>query len=175
MHEKKVIQLFIYRDPRDVVCSEAHYITAMNRWHRLHNTFKALPDKKSRIRFAIEGDLKDIAPVPYYDIGKRFECYKGWIKNPNTLTIRFEDLIGEQRKNVISGIITFLKPHFCSLPDTILTDCVAKIQPGKSHTFRHGGGVSAWKRNFAPEHIKLFKLYAGELLIELGYEKDLNW
>ena len=40
--KKNVVHYFVYRDPRDVVISEAHYLREMNRWHRLAPYFRKL-------------------------------------------------------------------------------------------------------------------------------------
>ncbi len=42
LKRKNAVHYFVYRDPRDVVVSEAHYLREMNRWHRLHSHFAAL-------------------------------------------------------------------------------------------------------------------------------------
>ncbi len=36
-------------------------------------------------------------------------------------------------------------------------------------------GVGAWKKYFSERHKEQFKKAAGDLLIEMGYEKDFNW
>lgn len=175
LESRSCLHLFIYRDPRDVVCSEAHYLATMNRWHRLHATFKALPDEASRIQFAIEGDIAGQAPVAYLNIRERFARYAGWLQSASCYPVRFEDLLGAERGPVIEGIIRHLQPHFPALDESAIAQCLAQIQPEKSHTFRKGGGVSSWSRRFTPKHKETFKALAGDLLIELGYEKDLNW
>jgi hypothetical protein len=48
------------------------------------------------------------------------------------------------------------------------------IDPGRSPTFR-SGRVGGWKEQFSPENKRLFKDVAGELLIRLGYESNLDW
>jgi hypothetical protein len=51
---------------------------------------------------------------------------------------------------------------------------VEAIQPKKSHTFR-SGKTGGWKNHFTDAHKKLFKDVAGDLLVQLGYEKDNDW
>ena len=43
-----------------------------------------------------------------------------------------------------------------------------------SATFR-SGKTGEWKKYFKDEHKKIFKDIAEDLLIRLGYERDLNW
>ena len=51
------------------------------------------------------------------------------------------------------------------------------MNPMESHTFVKGGKgkKGGWKNFFQEEHKQAFKKIAGDLLIELGYETDLNW
>lgn len=59
--------------------------------------------------------------------------------------------------------------------DRLTERALQAIAPERSHTFRKGGGARNWERRFTPEHKEQFKSVAGELLVELGYEQDLNW
>jgi hypothetical protein len=50
----------------------------------------------------------------------------------------------------------------------------SSIAPQKSGTFRKGkpGG---WQEHFTVKNKQVFKEIAGDLLIQMGYEKDLDW
>ena len=43
-----------------------------------------------------------------------------------------------------------------------------------TQTFRKGV-AGEWKTHFKEAHKRVFKEIAGQLLIDLGYEKDFNW
>jgi hypothetical protein len=43
-----------------------------------------------------------------------------------------------------------------------------------SPTFRKGT-IGDWRNHFEPEHKTAFRELAGQALIELGYEKDMDW
>ena len=45
---------------------------------------------------------------------------------------------------------------------------------GESNTFR-SGQIGSWKKHFSETDKIAFKKIAGQLLIDLGYEKDFNW
>ena len=176
LEDKNLVHYFIYRDPRDVVISEAHYLTYMNRWHRLHRYFRALPTDERRILFSIQGAIEEDFPYPYPSIGDRFEKYKGWMTNENVCAIRFEDLISDQREETIRAMmryyLTRTSIHYDE--DELVERAIGQIAPEKSHTFR-SGKAGGWKDTFNANHKELMKKYAGDLLIELGYENDLNW
>ena len=55
LQQKNFVHFFIYRDPRDVVVSEAHYLWKMNRWHRLHKHFQSCQTAEDAILLSIRG------------------------------------------------------------------------------------------------------------------------
>lgn len=176
IREKPVSHFFIYRDPRDVVISEAHYLTKMNRWHRLSKYFRALPNMEERISFSITGALEADFPYDYPDIAQRFELYKGWIDDPGVFALRYEDLMSDKREAVVEEVIRFFS-NTCSLDydqNTYVTKALDNINPAKSHTYRKGK-AGGWRGVFTESQKDKFKQIAGDLLIELKYEQDKNW
>lgn len=175
--EKNCIIFFIYRDPRDIVISEANYLYDMNRYHRLHKYFKKFPDLNDRIMFSIKGDEFYKTPIPYLNIKDRFNKYKEWMYYKDVFSIRYEDLIYNEKEEYIKNIINFYKEHSSNNnfnTDLIVKKAIKNSEPKKSHTYRTGKS-EGWKKIFTEEHKKVFKDIAGDLLIDLGYEKDLNW
>lgn len=176
LRARNFVSFFIYRDPRDVVVSEAHYLATMNRWHSMHSRFRALPDAASRLSLAIEGLTGDKPKYDYRDIGSRFRPYLGWIGRPDVCAVKYEDLTGPNQDATLRRIIDFyLAKAPGAGPADALTELAANaINPSRSRTFRKGGS-GEWKQAFSPEHKALFKRYAGSLLVELGYETGLDW
>jgi len=173
--EKNVIQFFIYRDLRDVVVSEALYLTYMNKWHQLHSYFaNKLHDDHERIKAAITGIESNNFYYP--DIRTRWENYSGWLKENQVFSVKYEDLISDCREIYVREMIKFYQSESNLNFDTDLqlNECLKAINPEKSHTFRKGGSGN-WKKHFSNEHNQLFKHYAGDILIDLGYEENLNW
>jgi len=174
MRRKGIAHYFIFRDPRDVVVSEAYYLKDMNRWHRLHRLMKTL-DAGAAITMAITGASRDTG-LYYPNISDRFARYAGWLDSPHTYAVRFEDLRSERLAECVSAMVQVFETLH---PDRIakgrvVRNAMAHINPERSHTFRQGGS-SAWRREFNAEHKTLFKKVAGQLLIDLGYENDLHW
>lgn len=173
---KRCVMYFIYRDPRDVVCSEAHYLTSMNRWHRLHGHFAhRLQNTEERIMTAIVG-IEDGSPG-YPDVAARFRAYEGWLSEDDVLPIRFEDLVSEARERTVRGIVR----HFLDGAgeggrdlDRVVRAALANIDPQRSRTFRSGRS-GGWRERFTGEHRRAFKRVAGDLLVRLGYEDDERW
>jgi hypothetical protein len=169
-----IVHYFIFRDPRDVAVSEAFYLTYMNRWHRLHRFFRALPSDEARIWTAIVGIPATAAPYEYPDIGKRFDRYAGWLTRPEVCLVRYEELMSDQREAVIRRMAERYATCVPIDVEAAVAASVGMIQPAKSRTFRVGG-TGGWRRHFTNGHLEAMKTVAGKLLVALGYEPDTNW
>lgn len=176
LHGKNVVHFLILRDPRDVVVSEAMYLTYMTQFHRLHRAFRSLDSDDERISVAING-LED-APcgVEYPDVAERYACYEGWRRSNDVAVIRFEELRSPDPWNPLARLIRLYNAR-ASIPLAIedeIPRMLAGINPARSHTFRKGM-VGGWRKAFTVRHIEEMKAVAGDLLIQLGYETDLDW
>lgn len=176
LERRNAVHFFIYRDPRDVVVSEAHYLTHMNRWHRLHRYFRKLTSEDARISFSILGATGARFPYNYPDVGRRFKRYEGWLDDGNVFAVRFEELVSEQRRAVIARMAAFYAERSALDwdADEILERAVSSINPQKAHTYRKGE-AGDWRRVLTESHREAIKSVAGDLLIRLGYEQDFNW
>jgi hypothetical protein len=167
------VPYFIFRDPRDVVVSHVFYVTDMEARHVHHEYYASLPDFDARLNASILG--RPDAGVEFPDIAARFAPYLDWLDHPEVLTLHFEDLIND-RNAALTRIIDHLLAQ-APIPASrtqILDALESSINPKRSPTFR-SGKTGEWKKHFTPEHKKIFKSVAGELLIRLGYEKDRDW
>lgn len=165
---------FIIRDLRDVALSHAFYIHDKATTNIHHRYYQSLPDLDSRIRVSITGrpEMGELFP----NIQERFDLYAGWLEEPDICLVRFEDLIGDRQK-ALERILDFAiqRGFRLHLPREQALETLARaIDPRRSFTFR-SGQVGEWRRYFTEEHKALFKEIAGDLLIRLGYEKDLLW
>jgi hypothetical protein len=176
LRSKNVVHYFAYRDPRDVVISEAHYLREMNRWHRLAPFFRKLPSTRDAIMLSITGFDPPIPGLEYPNIAERFARYAGWLGRDDCLPIRFEELAGENRYAVVRRMAESYASH-CNRPidiETCVRTMMEGIAPEKSHTFR-SGKKAGWQKEFTATHRETFDRLAGDLLIQLGYEPDHEW
>ncbi len=167
--------VFVYRDPRDMIVSHVFYATQMHAGHWMHHYYtEKLKTMEERINAAIEGvdeEGSELTPVR-----QRYQTYMGWREQPEVLSLRFEDLILD-REAAFGKLLDYLQERGFNprtpRPQAIiaLKDAVA---PRKSGTFRKGQPGN-WREHFSKSNIALFKENAGDLLIELGYEKDNDW
>lgn len=174
--ERRIVHFFIHRDPRDVAVSEAHYLTHMNRWHRMHPWFRRLPDMASRIELSIRGATDPDVPYDYPDIAARFGRYRGWLDREDVFPVRYEDLMSDRRERTVNGMIEFFAARGGRVGDrpVALAAALAGFDPLRSHTFREGG-TGGWREAFPGPLRTAMKEVAGDLLVELGYEADHDW
>lgn len=155
----------IYRDPRDKVISHVYWVYRGGWQNRLKdNPLQKLPFDKLVKHFIRR--VKDL-----------YNQFLPWMKESHCMPIRFENLIGPLGGGTQEAQIAEIKKiaQHINLPlnDTLINHCVENLF-GKSPTFREGK-IGSWKKHFTKEHKALFKREAGQLLIELGYEKDTKW
>lgn len=176
LQQTGVVVFFIYRDPRDIVISEAHYLAHMNRWHRAHRYFAALPDHAERIMTSIRGIPADEVDFEFPDIARRLEPYLGWLEARDVLALRFEDLVGEGREDCVGAIVRFFEDQAGVRVDeaALREKILANVDPRRSRTFRSGRS-GGWQDVLNDDHREAFKAVAGDLLTRLGYEKNGAW
>jgi len=175
LSNEKFIKFFIYRDPRDMAVSFAFFMPKLkDEWPLAQSmSFDDL-----LLDIITEGKVfYNFHPPVIGGVAELYNAYLPWLKIPNILIMRFEDLVGplgegseRAQFNTIKKIAKHLGQH---LSNKKIRD-IAKEVFGNSYSFREGK-IGSWKKYFKPEHIKAFKEVAGQTLIEWGYEKDLNW
>lgn len=170
LQSRRIAHFFIYRDPRDVVVSEAHYLAHMNRWHRLHAQFRQRPTAADRLLLSIEG-LPE-GRLAYPNVAARFARFAPWLDRADVCAINYEDLISERRDETLARIFGFYGRHVGHAIDVaaLVRAAQAAIQPARSHTFRRGGR-GGWRGEFDARARAAFARVGGEeLLVRLGYE-----
>jgi len=179
-HDFKI--LLILRDPRDTVVSLIHYIISVERpiMQNLVNYYKKLPDNNKRLMAAIIGvESKDIGDGQgYAGVAEWYRSYLEWLSLENICVVRFENLIGPKgggsRDLQIKEIDKIIFHLGLSVNRQQIEKVADKLFDIKNSKFRKGQ-IGNWKEYFTPEHKKAFKRVAGQILIDLGYEKDFNW
>lgn len=183
---KGIKHLFISRDLRDVAVSWSHFIHQRLPDHPLRPYFdKYAFTPEERLLAVIRGVTfpADVIPHPdlprYPSIYEEFRTIYDWRNTPDVFHIRFEDLISspESRQRTIHQIIDHLWDNSAQLPypqADLYQWMVQNIHPKSSETFRKGK-VGSWREEFTSEHKAAFKEIAGQFLVELGYEKNLDW
>lgn len=161
----QAIHLFIYRDPRDVIASEAFYLAKMNRWHRMHKYFAKCANEKERLDLALKG-----LDSRYPDCNARLLPYAGWLSSNSALCIRYEDIAGAHQTREIERISEELKKKQVKLGDikNLVSTMAAAVQPEKSHTFRRGG-TGKWRNGIDEAFAKKVNQILRPSLEAFGY------
>ena len=171
----RFIPYLIFRDPRDIVVSHVFFVTEMAPDHAHYQYYNQnLKSFDERLKVSILG--RPDTDIEFPNIAKRFELYQGWLARPEVLVLRFEEFI-HQRRDTLGKVVDHFLNRVDTLPssrDEIIRALEGNINPKRSPTFR-SGKTGEWKKYFKEEHKTLFKDIAGDLLIQLGYEKDNNW
>lgn len=178
MKPEKYKAFYVMRDPRDVLVSD--YFSAKYS----HPVGPGIPEMRKRHASLStdEGIMEFIETYsgPYYDI------MLGWVnyaaENDNVRVFRFEDLFGPESKKAFLRLLDHCEmniPHHIAdaLLDKYNFEKISGRKPGIEDIKNHyRKGISGdWKNYFSEAHKTAFKKYKGQLLIELGYETDLNW
>jgi hypothetical protein len=174
--------IVMYRDPRDIAISQYHHVLKTNPWlatDKFYEDYNKM-DKNDAIQHSIDMVLIDYS-----------SWVKGWLdieKNHSEIecmTIKYEDL----RSNSPEVFKKILKFYGVDLNDyvfnKILTysnkeasnnifSTLSSLNPGTKSTKRTGKS-GEWITEMNSVHKKCFKDSVGDLLIELGYEKDHDW
>lgn len=188
VYSNNLFGIFIIRDPRDQVVSMAHWLhNAPNRvyQHRFDQfSIEQLISMMIEINsqegpYAFLFKYKNVWPEleNFCDVAGLYDLYLPWSDNPNVYTTRFEKLIGPRGGGTLDEQVTEILNIAAHVGVTLSVEQVTRIT---NHLFGSGmtfykGKIGAWKNEFTQEHKNAFKRVAGDLLIKLGYEKDLNW
>lgn len=175
LQELDIKMVSIIRDPRDVAVSQAQFVVN-SPGTPLHDYYRTLSEGQ-RIMTAIVG-VRQLPSGPVLrNLRERVESVRQWDSQPQSLLTSFERLVGPQgggsrelQRREIGAIALHLGVE-CA-PQEV--DSVAGRAFGDTATF-HKGMIGTWRRYFTDEHKRACKELVGQILIDLGYEKDLDW
>jgi hypothetical protein len=186
------------RDPRDQIISFIHYI--FDKWFVNEDRagIKVVPSFSNYKNLTFDEVLLNLIcfgsswyqvfpdkncdqknPDGCNGIDNFYSSYLDWLKDPNYkfCLIKFENLVGPKgggsldlQAEEVSKIFKHLNIEQNSKNIKLVADSLF----GGTNTFREGQ-IGSWKKYFKEIHKHCFKKIAGQLLIDLGYEKDLNW
>ncbi len=105
-----------------------------------------------------------------------YNLYIPWTYEPNIYATHYELLVGPQggrSKSAQLKEIYNIANHLEIQINEEMAENIAKNVYGGTVTFRVGQ-IGSWKKYFNEEHKKVFKAVAGQLLIDLEYERDFD-
>jgi hypothetical protein len=160
--------LFLVRDPRDMVVSEAFYLAHESN-HRHHTLFASLPSDRDRIRLAITGDPGH----GVVSIRERLRYFAGWFDS-GFLVVRFESLVGSAGGGSDGAQVQELRAIFRHLGVDARPEEIERIGASlfsdRSPTFRRGA-IGGWQDYFDADLLHIFDEVAGDEVALVGYER----
>lgn len=167
--ERRVSALFLIRDPRDIVISEAHYV-AGTRSHKGHELFARQTTFRDMVLLVIRGDEEH----GWLPLAEKLARYEGWLDS-GAHVMRFEDLIGsagggDDRRQAASlrGMFDYLS---LDADDAFVASVGDRLFSKNSPTFRKGA-IGGWREHFDPEIQEAFDSTAGRYLAHYGYAES---
>ncbi len=171
------------RDPRDALVSHTFYMRSFE-GSGLKRDFFTVSEQFDSLSFDEQLTSLMVGSEHSPSYMNFYEKRTGWALSGKALPVYFEDLVGSQgggidrrQRHAIMQIAKYIgikvsKKELKMIQQQVFKERPDKEQDGK--TFERGH-IGNWKTFFTDEHKELFKQSYGQLLIDLGYEKDLNW
>ena len=165
LREARVPYVVLYRDPRDVAVSYAHYVKTTP-WHIDYPAMRHL-DVTEGVRFFIRTRLPEFA-----------RWMRSWRENRDpgcSLMLSYEEMLDDPRSALLRVFSLFGLEAGEDTVARILED--HRFDAGKAGggTFFRKGVAGDWRNHFDAELKREFNAEAGDLLVEFGYEKDQAW
>ena len=174
--------VYVVRDGRDIMTSLFCHTPSWHMRSRLSTLGKKARDNNDIAAF-IEWQFSTIKPASSFvtwpaHVRSYFDA-----NNSNLHLIKYEDLQREGEKT-LSNIVSRLTDELADLDKVQLA--LNKYSFGKQTgrlpgqeaapgTWARKGQAGDWINYFTTEAAEVFDHYAGDLLIELGYEEDHSW
>ena len=168
--------ILMIRDPRDLVLSLASFIREEE---HPYSPFFAKLTEDEVVKACITGYSKHAEGIDENHnvqggVAETFIRILRWETHGIGKILRFEDLVGsmgggsdDKQLEIIKDLAEYVGVD----PGKGELERIAKNLFGGTATFR-GGQIGKWKHKFTDEQKELFDLYAGDLLVRLGYEKN---
>lgn len=164
LKKNKISHLFIVRDPRDVAVSKAFYFPKRPE-HELNSHFLGLNERERFIASinGVPGRMRSVAEI--------YNIFLPWLSENDCLTVKFEDLVGnqgggndEKQSETLRRIAVHLGIPF---DESELKEIAFKSFNKNSGTFRKGQ-IGDWVNWLDDETLSLLKKDAS-IFKEYGY------
>lgn len=163
--------ILMIRDPRDIAVSLAFWYGTNPRL-RTWEQFSAMRSDEERLMATIVGVPGGGGHQPVASIGERLRHYRGWLSDPGTCVVRFEQLVGsagggsdEEQFDAVRRVLRHCRRE---AGDARTSELARSVFARHSKTFRRGA-IATWPEHFTDEHRAAFDEVAGAELQAYGY------
>ena len=105
-----------------------------------------------------------------------------WLGRSDVIYVRYEDLrqnTAQELQRIVHELTgqTLSSEHAKTIVDEFSFERQSGRKPGEEskNSFLRKGIVGDWPNYFSKEACEIFNYYAGDILIQLGYEQDHSW
>lgn len=180
--------IYIIRDGRDTILSHRirryiQYIENLSREEvKIRQQFIEDPERfyKGELSIFPLADFKFVVDRWTKNVNETIEIGRA-LYGDRFLVVRFEDLLTDSFE-AVSRIWRFLGVDPEGFEDVVLDELKENIdrdwqkeKAGEAIALLGRKRIGAWKDLFTDRDKEIFKEIAGEILIEWGYEKDMEW
>ncbi len=162
--QKKCINFFVKRDPRDQVVS-------------LLNHYKYISSDHPQLN-ELSSDDEKLLHLIQHELRKNFISFQGWLQSSQCCVLDFHRLMGSHGGGATEREALLELKKITQTLSIQITDAhllvLYKKHFGKGWNFFRGK-VGSWRDYFKQEHKAAAKQAIGDLLIELGYESNDQW
>lgn len=174
-HRKTVYTIFNYRDPRDIMVAfirglEQGIKTIDKRvktYVREINKEKISPERKLEKKYITLLD-KGVGNRDYGGYRAELDLLVAWKNHEPVFSISYEQLMSED-KDAIRGLSEHIKEDDDNIIQALQVAKTIKTETRRKATVRQ------WVDDFTPAVKQRVKATLGDLLIELGYERNNDW
>lgn len=172
------------RDPRDALISLLFYMRSYKGKGQRRDFYVVCPNFDD-LSFDKQLEALIVGTKDMQSYLTFYTSLAGWALNPYSLMIRYEDLVGNEgggsdalQAQAIQDIANYLN---INLTNGLLNHILHNMYVKKGKNLVHEknvfvrSSIGNWSTFMKKKHRKLFKKHAGNLLIQLGYEKNNDW
>ncbi len=198
IHKNKHI-VWLLRDGRDIMVSSYFHHLVWNdknqgdpklvNYYRNKLNFKDFTDINTNLAKYIEFLFTDKpSKFVFFNYPGNWRDYnQKWLnireKQENITLVKYEDMLEDTFLEVNKLLHAILPDtnidlnHIQKVVDKYSFENQTRRKPGEENTnsFLRKGISGDWKNYFNDDAKRIFKKYAGEILVQMGYEKDQNW
>jgi hypothetical protein len=170
--------IFLIRDPRDVIVSYVAYVCSNRRHHAHRRYLERFRDRKRQMLALLEGCATDEYGPGEDSLGVWYRQFLPWLAAPGVLVVRFESLVGPRGNGDLDEQIQTTRRIADHVGHPLTREqaerVARKMWSTNSVTFRRGR-IGDWSNHFDAELKETFKAACGQWLIDLGYERTMDW
>ncbi len=177
-----VSKMFVFRDLRDVLVSQAYHVISEDEetyFHPDHEMYRRMDSFEDVLMACLTG------VGSFAGLFERWELYAPWLWINWVFRVSYEDMLNHAEDTARKFIqyaynrMSVIHGAKLTVPDNVLdeaTDIMVTAMGQKENSLTYRKGIiGGWKDEFTPKVKEEFKKRGGKWLIELGYEEDDNW